>query len=109
LLLFALFNLGATWCFKQGGTDPAHRLACFIGGNALGVTSTWFMMQLCRCLNVNIAMVLSGSLAFISVQALFWWLYRPAMQPAQWLGVAVILVGTLLAAWHPVPATEERP
>lgn len=90
-------------CFKQGGTDEAHRLAYFIGGNALGIGATWFMMRLYSHLNVNVAMILCLSGAYTFTQGLFWLLYRADLAPLQWLGIAIVLLGSALATWQRGP------
>ena len=36
---YYVIGLAANFCFKEGGTDAAHRLAYFIGGNAFGIIS----------------------------------------------------------------------
>lgn len=110
ILAFGLLNLGASLCFKEGGTDAAHRWQYFIGGNMFGISSTWFLMQAFRCLNVNVVSLLTAAVGFVSVQTLFWLLYRPALQPLQGLGFALIFLGTPLVAWGRArPSAEARP
>ncbi|MCE9613614.1 MAG: hypothetical protein K8T26_05015 [Lentisphaerae bacterium] len=108
-----IFAVAGSVCFKQGGTDEGHRLAYFLGGNALGISATWFMMRLYSHLNVNVAMILCQSGAFMVTQGLYWVLYRAHLAPLQWGGIAVVMVGTALATWQarpvapaPQPAAE---
>jgi multidrug transporter EmrE-like cation transporter len=99
-----LLSVATSVAFKQGGTDSAHRLWYFIGGNALGITSTWFLMRTYTRINVNVAMVLAMSVAFIATQVLYWLLYRADLTFVQWFGIFVVAAGTVMAAWHPSPA-----
>ena len=94
---FAL-NLGAGLCIKEGGTDAAHRLMYFVCGNALGITSTAFLMGVYARMNVNLAMVLATSGGFLSVQLVFWLLYRTPLTWVQGLGILMVAAGTALAS-----------
>jgi hypothetical protein len=110
-LLAAYWSLAVVGnvCFKQGGTDAAHRLVYFICGNVLGISSTWFMMRLYSHLNVNIAMIFCMSGAFVSTQGLYWILYHAHLAPLQWGGIALVMVGTALAGWQAGPAADQTP
>ncbi len=98
---YLTFNLAASFCFKEGGTSPAYHWAFFVGGNILGITSTWFVMRLYQHLNVNVAMALTFGLGFVSVQLAYWRIYHSPLDLRQWGGIALVLVGTLMAAWSP--------
>ena len=57
-------------------------------------------MRLYSHLNVNVAMILCQSGAFTLTQGVYWQLYRTHLSPLQWGGIAVVLIGTLLATWQ---------
>ena len=107
--MFLALNLAGSVCFKEGGTNQALHWQFFILGNALGISSTWFVMLLYQRVNANVAMALTSSLGFVSVQLLYWLLYRSPMSLLQWGGIAIVLVGTLMAAWSPGPAPAIQP
>ena len=110
LLCFVFLNLAGSICFKEGGTDGAHRWFYFVCGNAFGIACTWFMMQVYRRLNVNVAMSLGQGLGFLSVQAMFWLVYQPKTHPLQWLGIGLVLLGLPLAVWQRTSVyAEARP
>ena len=98
LVAYLAFNLGAGLCIKEGGTDAAHRLMYFVCGNALGITSTAFLMGVYARMNVNLAMVLATSGGFLSVQLVFWLLYRSPLTWVQGFGVLMVAAGTAMAS-----------
>lgn len=94
---FLLLNLAASICFKEGGTDAAHRLHYFIGGNLLGISSTALMMGLYKRMNVNMAMVLATCGSSVVVQLTFWRLYHTPLTGLQVAGIALTVLGTAIA------------
>ncbi len=100
-------NLAASICFKEGGTDQAHRWTFFIGGNALGISATFLMMLIYPRMNVNVAMVFIASGLFILTQALFWMIYHTPLTGLQFLGIGLITSGTVLATW-PKPTVASK-
>ena len=111
LLLAGYYAVGlaANFCFKEGGTDAAHRLLYFIGGNALGITSTAFLMSVYARMNVNFAMVLATSGAFLLQQVSFWAVYHTPLTVLQAAGILMVGAGTVLASIKPAerPAVPE--
>lgn len=103
MLSYWALGVVAAICFKQGGTDAAHRLLYFAGGNVLGISSTWCLMQVYARINANLALLITGSIAFILTQFAFWLLYRAQLTVVQWLGIAIVMLGMLLAAWRRRP------
>jgi len=101
LAIYLVFNLAASICFKEGGTNQTLHWVFFVGGNILGITSTWFVMRLYQRVNVNVAMALTFGFGFVSVQLTYWRLYHSPLDLYQWGGIALVLVGTLMAAWSP--------
>jgi drug/metabolite transporter (DMT)-like permease len=97
LLGYWVLNLVAGFCFTEGGTDQAHRLTYFIAGNALGISSTALLMGVYARMNVNLAMVIATSGAFIQFQLALWAVYRTVITPTQWLGILIVGIGIVLA------------
>ncbi|MDR3709422.1 MAG: hypothetical protein P4L33_14065 [Capsulimonadaceae bacterium] len=98
LIGYYVLSLGANICFKEGGTDGAHRLAYFIGGNAFGITSTALLMGVYARMQVNVAMVLATSGSFLINQAAFWAIYQTPLTAVQGAGILMVGVGTALAS-----------
>jgi hypothetical protein len=96
---YYIIGLGASFCFKEGGTDLHHRLLYFISGNALGITSTVLLMGLYARVQVNVAMVLATSGAFLLTQLAFWLAYHTALTPLQALGIVLIGAGSGMASF----------
>ena len=94
-------GLAANFCFKEGGTDTAHRVIYFIGGNALGITSTALLMGVYARMNVNLAMVLATSGAFLLQQTAFWLVYHSPLTVLQATGILMVGVGTVMASIKP--------
>ncbi len=97
LIGYYVINLAASLCFREGGTDGAHRLFYFIIGNALGITSTVLLMGLYARMQINLALLLVTSGSFTLVQFTFWLVYHSALTWAQVLGIVLVGVGTIMA------------
>lgn len=104
---FLAFNLAANIFFKEGAANSSLYWPFFIAGNILGITSTLFVMRLYQRLNANVAMAMTSSLGFVSVQLVFWRLYRSPLDALQWGGIGLILIGTVMAAWRPLTSTAD--
>jgi drug/metabolite transporter (DMT)-like permease len=92
-----LLNLVASICFKEGGTDTAHRLEYFVGGNVLGISATALMMGLYKRLNANLAMMLVTGGSGIMVQVVFWLVYRTELTGLQMGGITMTVLGMVIA------------
>lgn len=106
---YYVIGLAATLIVSEGATDEAHWLRYFIVGNALGITSTAFLMGLYARMNANLALVLATSGAFLLQQVTFWLVYRTQLTKAQAAGILLVGVGTVLASLKPAAkrAVEE--
>ena len=98
---YLALGLATNFCFKEGGTDAAHRLPYFIGGNLLGITSTALLMGVYARMNVNLAMVLANSGVFLLMQGAFWLTYHTHLAPMQVAGILMVGAGTILASMRP--------
>ncbi len=103
LLIFWVLQILASVSFKYGSYGQAGRsrrwLAGFIGGNIVGASSIYFMMKIYEIMpgNCNLAAVLSGSGGFIGSQVLLARLFRSRLAVFQWVGVALVAIGTAVA------------
>jgi hypothetical protein len=102
-------GLAAGVCFKEGGTDPGHRLMYFLLGNILGISSTWFLVRLYARMNVNLAMLLAGGGAFTIFQVALWLIYHVRLTFLQETGIVMVLVGMVMAFWPGWPTGSELP
>ena len=109
LVIYWVLGVAQGLCFKQGGTDVAHRVPYFIAGITLGITSTWFIMKIYTRMNANLAMVVTGGVCFLGFQLAAWCLWRAPLTPLQWIGIATVLAGTLMATWHRPPGAAPSP
>ncbi len=101
LVGYLAIGLAANFCFREGGTDTAHRLAYFVGGNLLGITSTALLMGVYARMNVNLAMVLATSGSFVLVQGAFRLAYHTQLTAMQVAGILMVGAGTALATMSP--------
>ena len=90
-------GLAAGLCFKEGGTSVSQRLPYFIVGNVLGISSTALLMGVYARMNVNLAMLIATSGAFVLFQLTLWAVYHTAITPVQWFGTLLVGVGMVLA------------
>ena len=65
-LCFLGLQIGANALFKAGSDVPARWWLCFVAGNALGMSSIYFLMRLYARMDVNVALALTGGGAFIA-------------------------------------------
>jgi small multidrug resistance pump len=101
-------GVAAGLCFAAGGTDAGHWWRYFLAGNALGITSTWFLIKIYARMNVNLAMLVAGGGAFVIFQGASWLLFRAQVSLAQWAGILVVLAGMTLAMKGGRPVSSEK-
>ena len=109
LLAFWTVGLAANLCFKQGGTDVAHRPLYFVAGCAFGVISTWFVVRLYARMNVNLAALLVNGGSFLLFQTACWFFFATRLTVLQWVGILAVLVGMVLAMKSPAATAVEAP
>lgn len=95
LSVFWIMQVGAVLLFKYGATAPGRWIPCFIAGNVLGATSTWFWMLLLKQMNANVALGLATGGAFLAAQVALALAFRSHLSSVQFLGIAAILGGML--------------
>ena len=108
-VIYAVVGLASCLAFKQGGTDRPHRVLYFILGNACGITSTWLLMKVYVRMNANLATAIANGAVFVLFQLAAAWLWLAPLTALQWVGIATVLVGTLMATWARTPGAAETP
>ena len=102
-------GLIANLCFKQGGTDVAHRPLYFVAGCIFGVVTTWFLVRLYARINANLAALLVSGGSFVLFQTACWFIFATRMTLLQWGGILAVLVGMMLAMKPPTASPSEVP
>ena len=101
VITYWVIGLGGGLLFRQGGVTESMRIWCFLGGNVLGITSTWFLMKAYAAIaNVNVATVLCTAGAFVWFQLLLWGIFGTALSVTQWVSLAMVAAGMVLATWE---------
>jgi multidrug transporter EmrE-like cation transporter len=95
--MYSILNLLASFCFKECGTDAGRTWFYFIVGNCFGPLSLIFLMRVYAGMDANVAAALSMGLGAISVQVGFWLVYHVQLMPLQWAGIALAIVGGIIA------------
>ena len=70
LMGFFTLQILANLLFKYGSVNPGRYWLGFILGNAFGMSSIWFMMQIYQRMNANVGMAIAGGGSFLLVQLL---------------------------------------
>jgi multidrug transporter EmrE-like cation transporter len=107
LIIFVILNTLASLCFKESGTSPTHGWQYFMVGNIFGPLSLIFLMLAYGRLNLNIASALAIGGSALVIQVTFWLVYGTHLTPLQWGGIALAIIGAVLAGWG--KTTAETP
>ena len=97
LLGYWAFGVAGGLLATEGGSDEAHRWLYFIATNAMGIPSTALLMGVYSRMNVNLAMVIATSGAFVLGQLALWAVYRAPITLTEWIGIGLVGVGIALA------------
>lgn len=103
LAIFWAMQIFANVAFKYGSHGEAGRsrrwLTGFVSGNVVGASSIYFMMKIFEMMpgNCNLAAVLAGSGGFVGSQLLLAWMFRSRLTLVQWVGIALVAIGTAVA------------
>lgn len=104
LLGYWVIGVAAGFCFKESGTDVAHRWHYLVPGCSLGVVSTWFLVRVYVRMHINLAMLVATGGAFILGQVAFWLVYHTPLTLMQCAGFLMVLGGMTLTLWQRCPA-----
>jgi len=97
LLVFMVLNKLAARCFKECGTDAARTWTYFVVGNILGPLSLIFLMLAYARMNANVVAAIAIGGGAIVVQVTFGLAYGSHLTLSQWAGIALAIVGAVLA------------
>ena len=97
LILYSILNTISSLCYKECGTNVAHTWLFFTVGIALGMVSLIFIMWVYAGMNANLGGALLMGISAIAVQGTFWLVYNVQLTPLQWIGVALSIVGGVMA------------
>lgn len=92
---FFAFQVAANLLFTYGAVHPGRYWLGFIAGNAVGVSSIWFMMQIYQRMNANVGMAIACGGSFVLVQLALFLLFDGRLTLVQWVGIAAIVLGIL--------------
>ena len=93
LMIFWAMQVVAAPSFKQGSLPDASRTLWFIIGNVFGASSIWFMMELYKTMNVNVAMGLAVGGAFLLSQLATALIFKSNLSFVQYIGLIAITGG----------------
>ena len=93
LVIFWAMQVVAALSFKQGSLPDASRTLWFIIGNVFGASSIWFMMELYKTMNVNVAMGLAVGGAFLLSQLATALIFKSNLSFVQYIGLIAITGG----------------
>jgi len=96
-VLFTVLNTTAGICFKQSGTDAAHKVPYFIVAAIIGWVSMGIIMVIYRRMNVNLAAAVSSATVSIALNLALWWIFKTDLSILQWAGIVATAGGTVLA------------
>jgi len=103
LLIFWGMQIVCHVLLKYGSTSPGRWLPCFVIGNAVGVSSTWFLMLLYTRMNPNIALGLGLGGGFLFAQLALALLFHSRLSGVQFAGIVAIAAGMAMLAAGPKP------
>lgn len=95
LACFFALQVAANLLFKYGAIHPERYWLGFVAGNAIGVSSIWFMMQVYLRMNANVGMAIACGGSFVLVQVALFLCFDGRLSPLQWAGIATIVLGIL--------------
>ena len=103
LAIFWAMQIFANVAFKYGSADGEKHsrrwLAGFLSGNLVGASSIYFLMRIYGLMpdNPNLAAVLAGCGGFVGSQLVLAWMFHSRLRLIQWVGVCLVVSGTILA------------
>ncbi len=95
--LFMILQVSAHVLFKYGSTAPERFVWSFAIGNVVGVASIWFIMLMYQRMNANVVQAMASGGAFLVIQIVLAVAFDGRLSLLQWVGMAMILAGILVA------------
>jgi multidrug transporter EmrE-like cation transporter len=98
LITFWLMQAVAQILFKYGTTVPSRHTFGFVAGNVFGASSIWFLMNLYKTMNPNVALGLGTGGGFLCAQLALVLIFKSAVSPLQYGAMALVSVGMAMFA-----------
>ena len=98
LSTFWVMQVAAAVFIKWGSTAPERWWYGFLLGNLFGAPSLLLAMKVYQRMNPNIALALAMGGSFLFAQLAMAWLFHFRPTSTQWMGLAIIGIGMVLAA-----------
>lgn len=98
LVSFWLMQAAAQILFKYGSTVPSKHTFGFIAGNVFGASSIWFLMNLYKSMNPNVALGLGTGGGFLCAQLAILLIFKSSVSPTQYGAMALVSVGMAMFA-----------
>lgn len=92
---FFAFQVAANLLFTYGSLHPERWWLGFLAGNAVGVSSIWFMMRIYQRLDANLGMAIACGGSFVLVQLALFLCCDGRLTLLQWGGIAAIVLGII--------------
>jgi multidrug transporter EmrE-like cation transporter len=96
MLVFYGMQIAAALLFKWGTTKPGLWWWGFVLGNAFGMPSIYFLMNIYKCVNPSVTAAMCTGGSFMLTQIAMALVFQSRLNWVQYLGVAAILGGILL-------------
>lgn len=98
VLLFFVLQVGSGLFYKWGADRPGCGWLGFVLGNALGITSTYFLMRVYGRINPNVGEAICRGGYFILIQIAFMVVFHSRLSGIQWIGIALIVSGIAMVS-----------
>jgi multidrug transporter EmrE-like cation transporter len=93
LVIFWAMQIVAALSFKHGSMPAASWALWFVIGNLFGASSIWFLMELYKTMNVNVAMGIAIGGAFLLAQLSTALVFKSPLSFVQYVGLVAITGG----------------
>ena len=93
IVIYVVMQIVGMLLFKWGSSSGGRWLAGFLLGNLVVFGSTWFLMELYKQMNPNVAMGVCAGTAFLLAQIALALVYQEHINCTQWSGIALITCG----------------
>lgn len=98
--IFLALQITAALFFKWSSLAPARYWPGFILGNLFGMVSILLLIQLHRQMDPASVLGITTGASFLLCQIALLLVFRQGIPPAGWVGIALILAGTLVFAFY---------
>ncbi len=99
IAVFFILQVGSGLLYKYGALHQEYWLAGFIGGNILGISSIYFLMQVYKYINPNVAEAICRGGFFVLIQLAFVLFFHSRLNLVQWSGICLIVAGIMIVSF----------